>query len=85
MDIDAQKIESEIKLALVELFGLAEADIVPDAHLADDLGLDSIDAIDMMVRLQNLTGKKFKPENFKTIRTVADMQRVVKELLEEPA
>ena len=85
MDIDAQKIESEIKLALVELFGLAEADIVPDAHLADDLGLDSIDAIDMMVRLQNLTGKKFKPESFKTIRTVADMQRVVKELLEEPA
>ena len=85
MDINEQQIADEIRTALVELFGIAEADIQPDAHLADDLGLDSIDAIDMMVRLQNLTGRKFKPEDFKSIRTVADMERVVKELLEEPA
>ena len=85
MEINEQQIADEIKNALVELFGIPEADIQPDAHLADDLGLDSIDAIDMMVRLQNLTGRKFKPEDFKSIRTVADMQRVVKELLEESA
>lgn len=85
MEINEQHIAAEIKSALIELFGINEAEIQPDAHLADDLGLDSIDAIDMMVRLQNLTGRKFKPEDFKSIRTVADMQRVVKELLEESA
>jgi len=53
---------------------------VPDADLAQDLDLDSIDAVDLVVELQKLTGRKIKPEEFKTVRTVGDVVERVYEL-----
>ena len=52
-----------------------------ESHLYQDLELDSIDAVDLVVRLQKLTGKKIKPEEFKTVRTVADVVEAVAQLL----
>ena len=51
--------------------------------LFEDLDLDSIDAIDLMVKLQELTGRKMKPEEFKTVRTVGDVLDRVHVLLAE--
>jgi acyl carrier protein len=45
-----------------------------------DLDLDSIDAVDLVVELQKLTGRKIKPEEFKTVRTVGDVVERVYEL-----
>ena len=47
--------------------------ITPDADLVDQLNLDSIDAIDLMVRIQEITGRKVSPEEFKTVRTINDV------------
>lgn len=58
---------------LVALFDIPEEDISMDAHLADDLDLDSIDAVDLMVKVQELTGRKIPPDEFKTVRTVSDV------------
>ncbi|MCV5899392.1 acyl carrier protein, partial [Escherichia coli] len=55
----------------------------PDAHLYQDLDLDSIDAVDLVVHLQNVTGKKIKPAEFSTVRTVDDVVNAVTELLKE--
>jgi acyl carrier protein len=52
-----------------------------DARLADDLDLDSIDAVDLTVRLQELTSRKFSPEEFKSVWTVGDVVERVHELL----
>ena len=52
-----------------------------DTGLFDELDLDSIDAVDLVVRLQNLTGKKIQPEEFKQIRTVNDVVDSVEQLL----
>ena len=56
----------------------AEFDIDPqsvqvDANLFDDLDIDSIDAIDMLSRLRELTGKDIPAESLKTVRTIADV------------
>ena len=51
--------------------------LLPEANLFTDLDLDSIDAIDMVVYLQKKTGKKFSPEQFKTVRTINDVVEVV--------
>lgn len=73
----------ELKRILIELFETEEADITLDASLYEDLDLDSIDAIDMVVKLQALTGKKVKPEDFKSAKVVQDIVDAVYELLQD--
>ncbi|HHQ4563773.1 acyl carrier protein [Aeromonas veronii] len=77
------EIFNEIRRALVELFEIASEDVTMDAKLYQQLELDSIDAIDLVVHLQKLTGKKIKPEEFKSVRTVADVVDAVERLLAE--
>ena len=50
---------------LHEMFELDEAKITLDAHLYEDLDIDSIDAVDLAVKLKQLTGKRLQPEVFK--------------------
>ena len=72
---------AQIKAALVELFEVDEEAIIPEARLYQDLELDSIDAIDLVVHLQKLTGKKIKPEEVKSVRSVNDVVDAVERLL----
>lgn len=73
-----------LKTTLVEQFEIDPAKITPDARLLEDLDLDSIDAVDMIIKLQEITGRKVSPEDFKGVRTVGDVQRVIEKLLATP-
>lgn len=73
-----------LKNTLVEQFEIDPAKIVPEARLLEDLDLDSIDAVDMIIKLQEITGRKVSPEDFKGVRTVGDVQRIVEKLLAGP-
>ena len=66
-----------LKTLLVEQFDIPEKDISPDARLFDDLGIDSIDAVDMVVHLRNTTGERVSPQRFKSVRTVQDVVEIV--------
>lgn len=68
---------------LEDMFEVPPEKISRDARLFDDLDLDSIDAVDLVVKLQELTGRKFKPEEFKSVRTVGDVLDRVHALLQE--
>ncbi|MEG0009815.1 acyl carrier protein [Aeromonas lusitana] len=72
---------TKVKATLVELFEVDEDAVTLDAQLYQDLELDSIDAIDLVVHLQKLTGKKIKPEEFKSVRSVADVVEAVDRLM----
>ncbi len=74
---------AEIRKNLIEIFEIPEDDIKEDAKLMDDLGLDSIDAVDMMVQLQETTGQKVSPEQFENVVTVEDLVALVIELTEK--
>ena len=52
-----------------------------DADLFSDLGLDSVDAVDLAVRLQQYSNKRISPEEFKQIRTLNDIVKVVYKLI----
>ena len=55
-----------------------EADLItPEANLMDDLDIDSIDAIDILARLRELTGKDLPAEALKEVRTVGDVIALV--------
>lgn len=71
--ISKVNIESQLQRYLVEMFEVSPERITRDARLFEDLDLDSIDAVDLIVKLQELTGRKFKPEEFKSVRTVGDL------------
>ena len=72
---------TELKTILEDNFEIDPNDVTLDTHLYTDLDLDSIDAVDLVVALQNLTGKKIKPEEFKAVRTVADVIDATERLL----
>lgn len=80
-----QEILAHVRAAMAELFELEPAAIELDAHLVDDLDLDSIDAIDMAARLQQMTGRRVPEEMLKSIRTIADVVELVHAQLAECA
>lgn len=82
-ELNRDEIFQQVQKALVELFELDAADIQPETQLYQELDLDSLDAVDLVVHLQKLTGKKIKPEEFKMVRTVDDVVNSVVELLQE--
>jgi acyl carrier protein len=79
--LSRDEIFSELKRELCSLFELTPERITPKASLYDDLDLDSIDAVDLAVRLQDLTKKRIKPEQFKAVRTVEDVVDAVEQML----
>jgi acyl carrier protein len=78
---DIQEIYHMIRSALVELFGLEPARITPDARLADDLEIDSIDAVDLVDHVRRTTGRKISAEDFRAVRTVKDLAQAVQRVL----
>jgi len=56
-------------------------DICLEANLYEDLDLDSIDAVDLVVKLRQLTSKKIDPESFKQVRTVEDVVNEIEKLI----
>lgn len=67
---------------LSEDFEIESDDISMDSHLYEELDLDSIDAVDLVVRLREITGKKMEPDAFKLVRTVKDVVTEVEKLVQ---
>ena len=80
-----EEVLSAIADVLVSEFELDRAKLVQEALLFEDLDLDSIDAVDLVVRLQQQTGLKVKAEDFKAIRTLGDVADVIVKLAAEQA
>jgi len=58
-------------------FSLKPEEVLPSSKLYEELKLDSLDAVDLVLELQDLTGKKIKPEVFKGVRTVEDVIAII--------
>ena len=83
------KTKEEVVAAIADVleseFEVPRTKLVPEAKLFEDLDLDSIDAVDLVVRLQQQTGLKVKAEDFKAIRTLGDVADVIVKLAAEQA
>jgi acyl carrier protein len=76
-----EEIYSWVVDILHEMFKLDRSKITLDANLYTDLDIDSIDAVDLAVKLKQLTGKRLQPEVFKSVRTVEDVVNALTGLL----
>lgn len=76
-----QQIFEHLRDILVDTFDTDPARIVPSARLYEDLDIDSIDAVDLIVKLKPLAGKRLQPEAFKAVRTLQDVIDALQGLL----
>ena len=77
------EILDEITKTLVEVFQLDPKIVTPEARLVEDLDLDSIDAIDLAVKVQDLTGKRLAEDDLRSLSTIGDLVAVVEKMLRE--
>lgn len=72
-----QEIQTLLVNALETLFEVDPATITPETNLYEDLEIDSIDAIDLIDHIKRETGHKLQAEDFRNVRTVADVVQAV--------
>ncbi len=66
-----------LRTVLAAEFEIDPERITVEANLLDDLDIDSIDAIDILARLREITGKEIAAEALKNVRTVGDVVTLV--------
>jgi len=71
--LDKDDVFAEVKELLISEFQFEAGLISPEKKLDDDLNLDSLDMVDLILRLKDQTGKDIKPSLFKDARTVQDV------------
>jgi len=73
---DKQQIFGLLQGLLEEMFEIDSSQVQMTSTFRE-LDIDSIDAVDLMVRLHEYTGKRIRPEDFKGIETVGDVVEVI--------
>ena len=68
-----EDIENKINGFLMEEFEIEGSKISPDAHLKNDLGLESLDFVDIAVIVQKEFGLTLKGEEMTAIRTLQNL------------
>ena len=66
-----------LKNALIMLFEIDEAKITPQSLIYEDLGIDSIDAIDIIDYVKKQTGYRLLTEEFKNVKRFEDIVIIV--------
>lgn len=79
-----EDIRQAVERELHESFGIKRELLKPDADLYTDLDIDSIDAIDLLVKMQKITGKRIQPEAFKAVRKLDDVVTIIDRLVNGP-
>lgn len=80
-----QQLFDHLSGILQQTFDIAPERIKPESRLYEDLDIDSIDAVDLIVKLKPLVGKRLQPDAFKAVRTLDDVVNALQGLLDEPA
>jgi acyl carrier protein len=78
-----EQVLEKLREWMEELFEIEPEDIQLDSNLYSDLDVDSIDAIDLVVKIKELTGKQVQPEDFKNVRTIQDVVSVIQSMSAE--
>ena len=77
------EVYDRLREVLVGEFGLRAEQLELDAHLVNDLDLDSIDWIDMAVALEVQMGRELRESELASIRTIQDVVDVIHRKLHE--
>lgn len=80
------EIEARIRGVFEDAFEIEPERLTPEALVFDDLGLDSLDIVDLIVALQKQFGVQIREdERVRSIRTLADIATFIETLMQEGA
>jgi acyl carrier protein len=80
---DFEEIQRRINEIIINQFEVSPDDISGDKQLFSDLGLDSLDAIDLIIAFQSQFKIKPPNEELKAIRTMNDVYQLVAKYAKE--
>lgn len=83
MNYTKDEIFQRIAIILEEQFEVDREAVTLDARLRDDLDIDSIDAVNLVIELKSVTGRKLSIENFHKVQTIGDVVNAVHTFLEQ--
>ncbi|MFW6743009.1 acyl carrier protein [Acinetobacter pittii] len=83
MMLSQEQVLTKLREWMEDLFEIEPETVQLDSNLYSDLDVDSIDAVDLVVKIKELTGKPVKPEDFKNVRTVLDVVTVIQNMTAE--
>ena len=70
--MERNEIEEKVREFLIDDLEVEEDKIAPEALLKDDLGIDSLDFVDIVVIVEKKFGFKIKPEEMANVKTLND-------------
>mgnify|MGYP000123970840 FL=1 len=70
--MERTEIEEKVREFLIDDLEVEEEKIAPEALLKDDLGIDSLDFVDIVVIVEKKFGFKIKPEEMAGVKTLKD-------------
>jgi acyl carrier protein len=76
-----QEVELKTREMMAEMFELPIEQLTPSTRLFEELNLDSIDAVDMVVKVQEITGRRVEQADLRRVRTVNDVVDMVEHYL----
>lgn len=65
---------------LAEQLGVPQSKITKDSKIVDDLGADSLDVVELLMQLEDETGKTIPDDAVANIKTVGDLVGVLEKL-----
>jgi acyl carrier protein len=69
---DMGSVEETVKSIIVDQLGVNESDVVPTAHFVDDLGADSLDTVELVMKFEEDFDIEIPDEDAEKIQTVQD-------------
>jgi acyl carrier protein len=72
---------SQVNKLMMSGFEIAASQLSPSAKLGEDLGLDSLDAVDMLVYIEETLGVKVEGERLANVRTLSDVYQLAEDAL----
>ncbi len=74
-----EEINEKVKNFLVEDLEIEEEKIEGGARLKEDLGIDSLEVVDVVVLVEDQFGYKMKPEDFKELHTLDQFTKFIQD------
>jgi acyl carrier protein len=76
-------LEARLKLILTQRLGISPDEIRLDAMLVEDLGMDSLDAVELAIATERQFNVTLSDEQMAKLRTVADIVALIQRLADE--
>ncbi|HXN55513.1 MAG TPA: acyl carrier protein [Myxococcales bacterium] len=79
------ELEQKTREMMAEMFELKMEQLRPETKLFEELDLDSIDAVDLVAKVQEITGRRVDQADLRRVRTVNDIVDMVEHYLKNVA